>query len=377
VRHSESTIEESVRLYQSGLKPTEVGDRLGISPTNVARWAKRAGVKRDDLSGDRSCIVAEEHKCSGCHEVLPASAFSPNPSRPGGIHHYCRACARERGSTGRVRTGRVHERWLSDDERATIAEKYWAGASAKEAGAVVGRSECAAWRVLAERGIASRGLRHARVYHVNAKYFADIDTEEKAYWLGFIAADGCVRRDGSVVIALASQDHGHLKKFRQCIGSNHPIRRTRALGGYGVNGEARITIGCTEMVEDLARQGIHPAKSLTYEPWDGPAHLMPAYWRGMIDGDGSLGVAKSGQPWIGLVGSESTCWGFSDFVHLISSHRLAVRRHKTIWEVSTHGPHIVRRIVGELYQGASVALDRKAERAARILSLVLRGDPRH
>ena len=29
-------------------------------------------------------------------------------------------------------------------------------------------------------------------HNLNKEYFKNIDTEEKAYWLGFIAADGCV-----------------------------------------------------------------------------------------------------------------------------------------------------------------------------------------
>lgn len=37
------------------------------------------------------------------------------------------------------------------------------------------------------------GLSRSRYkYSFNASYFNTIDTPEKAYWLGFIAADGCI-----------------------------------------------------------------------------------------------------------------------------------------------------------------------------------------
>ena len=29
-------------------------------------------------------------------------------------------------------------------------------------------------------------------HNLNKDYFKNIDNEEKAYWLGFIAADGCI-----------------------------------------------------------------------------------------------------------------------------------------------------------------------------------------
>ena len=37
-------------------------------------------------------------------------------------------------------------------------------------------------------------------YTANYNFFEKIDTEEKAYWLGFIAADGHVSRGDQVII---------------------------------------------------------------------------------------------------------------------------------------------------------------------------------
>ena len=56
-----------------------------------------------------------------------------------------------------------------------------------------------------------------RRYNVNHEYFKIIDSEEKAYWLGFLYADGCVRKSKSgsqVVLKLSTKDEGHLIKFK-------------------------------------------------------------------------------------------------------------------------------------------------------------------
>ena len=55
-------------------------------------------------------------------------------------------------------------------------------------------------------------------YTYNHNYFENIDTKEKAYWLGFIYADGNVNKAGSTLrINLQGKDHLHLAKFNKHI----------------------------------------------------------------------------------------------------------------------------------------------------------------
>lgn len=59
------------------------------------------------------------------------------------------------------------------------------------------------------------GLKKSK-YTYNSNYFNVIDTPEKAYWLGFIAADGCVSinsktNSGELTIKLQISDNDHLK----------------------------------------------------------------------------------------------------------------------------------------------------------------------
>ena len=58
----------------------------------------------------------------------------------------------------------------------------------------------------------------------NNKVFDSIDTEEKAYWLGFLFADGSVSaRDNQVELSLSSIDRGHLQKFRRFLESKNDL----------------------------------------------------------------------------------------------------------------------------------------------------------
>ena len=49
---------------------------------------------------------------------------------------------------------------------------------------------------------------------------------------------------------------------------------------------ASLSVGSRRLTKALVALGVTPRKSGTLQPWDGPADLMPHYWRGMVDGGG-------------------------------------------------------------------------------------------
>ena len=60
----------------------------------------------------------------------------------------------------------------------------------------------------------------SRKYYCNEDFFEKIDTEKKAYWLGFIMADGYVQSHNNgkyLCIGLKIEDKGHLEKFKKDI----------------------------------------------------------------------------------------------------------------------------------------------------------------
>lgn len=58
----------------------------------------------------------------------------------------------------------------------------------------------------------------------NRYIFKSIDNEFKAYWLGFLYADGSVgSTDYRVELTLAEKDYNHLVKFKDFIGLDNKI----------------------------------------------------------------------------------------------------------------------------------------------------------
>ena len=70
-------------------------------------------------------------------------------------------------------------------------------------------------RLLEKQNIELRGNRK---YFFNESIFDNIDTAEKAYWIGFITADGYINeKRGWLSIQLQYSDIDHLKKFAKFI----------------------------------------------------------------------------------------------------------------------------------------------------------------
>ena len=121
----------------------------------------------------------------------------------------------------------------------------------------------------------------------NSKFFECINTEEKAYWLGFLYADGAVSsRDNNVEISLQLLDAAHLYKYKRALCSKSSIRLDFKIG------RCRINVCNKYFKQSLITNGCTPKKSLTLsfkcKDIENNSKLKIAFIRGYFDGDGCL-----------------------------------------------------------------------------------------
>ena len=130
-----------------------------------------------------------------------------------------------------------------------------------------------------------------RKYHIDEDYFKNVNTEDKAYWLGFLFADGCVLKDGATIsIALQRSDKNHLVKFLECIkaDSNYPIKEYDVKFNGKVYKAVKITLYSRKLWNDLISLGCIPCKSLVLKPPKIDLKFANHFCRGYFDGDGSV-----------------------------------------------------------------------------------------
>ena len=138
-----------------------------------------------------------------------------------------------------------------------------------------------------DRGAISRHLKNQGYNTVRnpliQDIFKDINTEEKAYWLGFLYADGYISQYNQIEVSLCLDDIKHLQKLKDFINTNTNI----IIDDH----RCRLLFGSQQIVADLAKLGCINKKSLILNfptSEQVPDNLLRHFLRGYVDGDGCL-----------------------------------------------------------------------------------------
>ncbi|MDQ2953063.1 MAG: hypothetical protein M3R54_12470, partial [Chloroflexota bacterium] len=110
-----------------------------------------------------------------------------------------------------------------------------------------------------------------------------------AYAVGLIATDGCLIRNGRH-IAFVTQDEELMRTFLACIGHTEQ-RYRKELTRIG-NDLYRVQLSDANLHRWLMSVGLTPRKSLTLGSIDVPDEFFADTVRGLLDGDGSVYVAR-------------------------------------------------------------------------------------
>jgi hypothetical protein len=126
-----------------------------------------------------------------------------------------------------------------------------------------------------------------KLYHFNEDYFETIDTEDKAYFLGLLFADGNIyMARHRVQITLANEDAYILKAFANCVNYTGKLYIDREK-------YSKLILPSKKMCEDLIKLGCTPNKSLTLNfPTGIQKELVHHFIRGYFDGDGHISKHK-------------------------------------------------------------------------------------
>lgn len=206
-----------------------------------------------------------------------------------------------------------------------------------------------------------------RKYRVNDSYFNKIDTEEKAYWFGFLMADGYVIEKGYITIGLSRIDENHLFSFLTAVESDAPV--IRYISNAGTVGKAhemsKITVCSVKLARDLTKRGLKSPKSLQEFLPPLSDEWYPAFIRGYFDGDGSFYYHQNLKgKWnmkASILGGKQMCEDIQQYFARYDIHLRIYRKGNHLFEVV--GNHLIGYdLLAHLYENATVYLPRKYEK---------------
>lgn len=267
-------------------------------------------------------------------------------------------------------------RWWTEDEINYLKEHY-KDQTYNQLAKHLGRTKTAV-----DLKINKLGLVKSK-YEYDHSFFKEIDTEEKAYWCGFIMADGCVCineeiNSCEVGIKLQAGDGEHLKKFNKSLHGNVPVtyfddwetlpQKTEPT----LSKQAQIRLYSEEMFHDLGQYGVIPHKSLIKEfPDNIPEDLMSHYIRGYYDGNGYISSSRNKYIHCGFsTGSLKFAQGLVAYLEK-KDIRLSVYPSKTshCFKISIKGMANVNNFLNYIYSDSTIYLDRKFQKKNKLYSV--------
>lgn len=148
-------------------------------------------------------------------------------------------------------------------------------------------------------------------YTYNENAFKD-NTEEMYYFLGFIFADGCLNKNGSISININKKDIEILEKFKKYLQTDKPIfylNKTNSI---------MFTFGNKNILSTLKSFGLTQKKSLTLKfPSNIPNNMINHFIRGYFDGDGCVSILHGknlNRIRINLVGTYEFLFSIQEFL---------------------------------------------------------------
>lgn len=302
---SKEQIQEIISLYQDGISPKEIGEKLGIYNNSVTRILRKNNVERN--------------------QAAPK---------------------------------------VTQDQTKQILEKYQQGISSEAIAKELNIYGTTVLRILKKNNIQIKSNSESkRKFELDETILDNIDSEEKAYFLGLLWADGNIaKKNNDITIRLLSKDKEILQQLSHLFYKQDLIIIAKNKKMQEI---ATLRICSKKLKQRLIELGCHPNKTFINKY---PENLDPSldrhFIRGAIDGDGS--VLNYDSPVISITGTDELLFKIAEIIeknlnikptylkredYRLRNVNISYSEYKGFKKFKTLGSW--------LYNGASIKMDRK------------------
>ena len=262
---------------------------------------------------------------------------------------------------------------LLKDKLDQAIKLYESGMTVNAIGKELGHASNHVKLLLEKNGIEIRDDR----YNVDENFFDKIDTESKAYVLGWFYSDGCVDLKGKMRIQIQAEDRAILEVIKKLMGYDGPLYNVPPPKRFPHRkAQVCLCINRKRTADKLIKLGCTPNKSLTITmPTKDqvPPKLFSAFIRGVYDGDGSITIKKGKYVQTSITSTEEFLQLLRKY--LLSRHGIETKHYyrydysNTMTMMTTKTDHSVK-FLNWIYQDASFYLTRKKDKFDKYLEEV-------
>lgn len=206
-----------------------------------------------------------------------------------------------------------------------------------------------------------------KLINCDENYFDNIDSADKAYWLGFILGDSYFVKDGSTFqLELHHEDVEILEKLKECLNSDHKITfRSRLIKETGnLRKSCSLSISRKKIYDDLIKNGIPIAKSKYCTiPTSIPKEFIRDFIRGIFCSDGCWYFSSDGGVTFEICSSVKSFLEEIQNVLIIECDlqktKITSNKRGTCFELRYNGNKQCLRIFKYLYDNSNIKLMRK------------------
>lgn len=159
------------------------------------------------------------------------------------------------------------------------------------------KSEKTIIKIIKDAGYKIRNRGHISAF-INHNFFEEINSESKAYFLGWMISDGYVvkpKNKGYVIgLDVQSSDRYILEKFKECINLSDDVKiidSVKPITQYrkSITYQSRLSFRSEKIASDLSKFNVKPKKSFKVQfPNFISNEFVPHIIRGIFDGDGCI-----------------------------------------------------------------------------------------
>ena len=263
-----------VILSEPNTSSTVLGERLELPPSTIRSIRRQNNIRlREKFDPD---VEEFERKYYEMGSIIKLSKYYKRASKT------IKRFAENIGIDTSVKL------LLTSEQEQEIVNAYYTRSSTELADKYgVSRSKIA--QVWMQHGLSGKTT---RIYNIdNESYFENIDCHAKAYYLGFIGADGCLHkhkdnRQDVLQITIQKEDIKILELLNKELKTNKPLNMSR--DKYVV-----FSISSDLMVSHILNKGLSYQKTYGNSIANMPEKYMPSFLRGYFDGDGGIFYGKT------------------------------------------------------------------------------------